>query len=272
MSEATKAIRPPDATARPPAARARAVLILGYAAAVYGLFLVVLVYAVGFFAGFAVPKDIDDGLRSGWPLAVAVDVGLLALFAVQHTVMARSWFKRWLTRVVPGPAERATFVLGATLALALLFWAWRPVGGVIWTLSGPAYAVLLAVQLAGWAVALSSTFIISHCDLFGLRQAWLHLRGTGYTPPAFTQRGLYRRVRHPLMTGFLIVFWAAPVMTPGHLLFAAAATGYILAGIWFEERDLVRSLGPAYASYLARVPALIPGLRPRSRPAPARQP
>jgi methanethiol S-methyltransferase len=272
MSEATKAIRPPDATARPPAARARAVLILGYAAAVYGLFLVVLVYAVGFFAGFAVPKDIDNGLRSGWPLAVAVDVGLLALFAVQHTVMARSWFKRWLTRVVPGPAERATFVLGATLALALLFWAWRPVGGVIWTLSGPAYAVLLAVQLAGWAVALSSTFIISHCDLFGLRQAWLHLRGTGYTLPAFTQRGLYRRVRHPLMTGFLIVFWAAPVMTAGHLLFAAAATGYILAGIWFEERDLVRSLGPAYASYLASVPALIPGLRPRSRPAPARQP
>jgi methanethiol S-methyltransferase len=131
---------------------------------------------------------------------------------------------------------------------------------VVWTLSGPAFALLLAVQLAGWMVALGSTFMISHCDLFGLRHAWLHLRGTGYTPPAFTQRGLYRRVRHPLMTGFLIVFWAAPVMTAGHLLFAAAATGYIMAGIWFEERDLVRSLGPAYASYRARVPALIPGL------------
>jgi len=175
------------------------VLILGYAAAVYGLFLVALVYAAGFFAGFAVPKDIDDGIRSGWPLAVAIDVGLLALFAVQHTVMARSWFKRWSTRVVPGPAERATFVLGATLALTLLFCAWRPLGGVAWKLSGPASAVLLAVQ------------------------------------------------------------------------FAAAATGYILAGIWFEQRDLVRSLGPAYASYLTSVPALIPGLRPRSRPAPARQ-
>jgi protein-S-isoprenylcysteine O-methyltransferase Ste14 len=199
MSEATKAIRPPGATPGPPAARARAALILGYAAAVYGLFLVALVYAVGFFAGFAVPKDIDDGIRSGWPLAVAIDVGLLALFAVQHTVMARSWFKRWLTRVVPGPAERATFVLGATLALTLLSWAWRPLGGVAWKLSGPASAVLLAVQ------------------------------------------------------------------------FAAAATGYILAGIWFEQRDLVRSLGPAYASYLTSVPALIPGLRPRSRPAPARQ-
>jgi protein-S-isoprenylcysteine O-methyltransferase Ste14 len=237
------------------------VLILGYAAAVYGLFLAVLVYAVGFFAGFAVPKDIDAGVRSGWPLALAIDVGLLALFAVQHTVMARSWFKRWLTRVLPGPAERATFVLGATLVLALLFWAWRPVGGEIWNLSGPAYAVIFAVQLAGWAVALSSTFMISHFDLFGMRQAWLHLRGTGYTPPTFTERGLYRRVRHPLMTGFVIVFWAAPVMTAGHLLFAAAATGYILAGIWFEERDLVRSLGPGYAAYLARVPALIPGPR-----------
>jgi methanethiol S-methyltransferase len=185
MSEATKTIRPPGttpgATPRLPAARARAVLILGYAAAVYGLFLVVLVYAVGFFAGFGVP----------------------------------------------------------------------------------AYAVLVTVQFAGWAVALGSTFMISHFDLFGLRQARLHLRGTGYTPPAFTQRGLYRRIRHPLMTGFLIVFWAAPVMTAGHLLFAAAATGYILAGIWFEERDLVRSLGPAYASYLTRVPALVPGLRRR---------
>jgi protein-S-isoprenylcysteine O-methyltransferase Ste14 len=265
MSEATKTIHPPDAISRPRVPRARAVLILGYAAAVYGLFLAVLVYAVGFFAGFAVPKDIDDGVRSGWPLALAIDVGLLALFAVQHTVMARSWFKRWLTHVVPGPAERATFVLGASLALALLFWAWRPVGGVVWKLSGPAYAVILAVQLAGWAMALSSTFMISHCDLFGVRQAWLHLRGTGYTPPAFTQRGLYRRVRHPLMAGFVIVFWAAPVMTAGHLLFAAAATGYILAGIWFEERDLVRSLGPAYAAYLASVPALIPSPR-RRRP------
>ena len=261
MSEATKTIRPPAAIPRPPAARARALLILGYAAAVYGLFLAVLVYAVGFFAGFAVPKDIDDGLRSGWPLAVAVNLGLLALFAAQHTVMARSWFKRWLTRVVPGPAERATFVLGATLALALLFWAWQPFGGVAWALSGAAFAVVLAVQLAGWAVALSSTFMISHFDLFGLRQACLHLRGTGYTAPAFTERGLYRRLRHPLMAGFLIVFWAAPVMTAGHLLFAAAASGYILAGIWFEERDLVRSLGPAYASYRASVPALIPGPR-----------
>ena len=155
-------------------------------------------------------------------------------------------------------------MLSASLTLALLFWAWHPFGGVVWTLSGPAAALLLAVQLAGWAVAISSTFMISHFDLFGLRQAWLHIRGIGYTPPAFTERGLYRRIRHPLMAGFVIVFWAAPVMTAGHLLFATAATGYVLAGVWFEERDLLRSLGPAYAAYRARVPALIPG--PGRRP------
>jgi protein-S-isoprenylcysteine O-methyltransferase Ste14 len=125
--------------------------------------------------------------------------------------------------------------------------------------------VILVLYTSGWAVALSSTFLISHGDLFGLRQAWLHLRGARYTPPPFTQRGLYRRIRHPLMAGFVIVFWAAPVMTAGHLLFAAAATGYILAGIWFEERDLVRSLGGTYTAYLASVPALVPGLRPRAR-------
>jgi len=138
MSEDTKTIGPPGATTRPATARASALLILGYAAAAYGLFLAVLVYAVGFFAGHAVPRDIDDGVRSGWPLAVAIDLGLLALFAVQHTVMARPSFKRWLTRMVPGPAERATFVLSASLTLALLFWAWHPFGGVVWTLSGPA--------------------------------------------------------------------------------------------------------------------------------------
>ena len=198
------------------------------------------------------------------PLAVAADLALLLLFAVQHTVMARSWFKRWWTRMVPQPAERATYVLCAALALALLFGGWLPVGGVAWHASGLASDLLLALYASGWAVAVSSTFMISHTDLFGLRQAWLHRRGTGYTPPPFTQRGLYRRVRHPLMAGFVIVFWATPVMTAGHLLFAAAATGYILVGIWFEERDLRRSLGETYAAYLASVPALIPGLRPRA--------
>jgi protein-S-isoprenylcysteine O-methyltransferase Ste14 len=221
----------------------------------------VLVYAVGFFIGFGVPKGIDQGAHLAWPLAVIIDAALLLLFAVQHTVMARSWFKRRWTRLVPPPAERATFVLAASLVLALVFWWWRPVRGTVWDLSGPGAAVLLAVYGAGWALALGSTFVISHSDLFGLRQALCYARGTAYRPPAFTQRSLYRVVRHPLMTGFLIVFWAAPVMTAGHLLFAAAATGYILVGIAFEERDLRQQLGGAYRAYAARVPALIPRFR-----------
>ena len=155
-------------------------------------------------------------------------------------------------------------MLAASLLLALLFWLWRPVGGTLWNLSGPGADVLLAGYAAGWAVALSSTFMISHFDLFGLRQAYLYARGARYYPPPFTERGLYRRVRHPLMAGFVVIFWLTPTMTIGHLLFAAAATGYILAGIAFEEHDLKLSLGPAYTAYQARVPALIP--RPSGQP------
>ena len=235
-----------------------ALIILVYAAAVYLLFLAVLGYAVGFFAGFGVPKGIDQGPRAAVPVAVAIDLLLLLLFAVQHTVMARPWFKRRWTRIVPAPAERASFVLAASLVLALLFWLWRPVGGTVWNLSGPGADALWVVYAAGWALAVSSTFLISHFDLFGLRQAWLHARRTRYSPPPFTERGLYRRIRHPLMAGFLVVFWSAPAMTAGHLLFAAAATGYVLAGIAFEEHDLIQSLGETYAAYRARVPALIP--------------
>jgi methanethiol S-methyltransferase len=164
---------------------------------------------------------------------------------------------------VPAPAERATYVLAASLALALLFWLWRPIGGTVWNLPEPGAAVLWAAYAAGWAVAVSSTFLISHSDLFGLRQAWQHARRATYSPPPFTERGLYRRIRHPLMAGFLIIFWAVPTMTAGHLLFAATATGYILAGIAFEEHDLRQSLGETYAAYRARVPALIPRPFPR---------
>ncbi len=199
---------------------------------------------------------------------MAIDAALLLLFAAQHTVMARPWFKRRWTRIVPAPAERATFVLCASLALALLFWLWRPVRGTVWAVSGPGAAAILAGYAAGWAVAVSSTFLISHPDLFGLRQAYLHARQARYSPPPFTERGLYRCIRHPLMAGFVVIFWAAPVMTLGHLLFAAAATGYILVGITFEERDLRLQLGQAYSSYQARVPALIPAIRPRSGPEP----
>jgi methanethiol S-methyltransferase len=244
-----------------------ALIILVYAAAVYLFFLAVLGYAVGFFADVGVPKGIDQRPHTTVSAAAAIDLLLLLLFAVQHTVMARPWFKHRWTRIVPEPAERATFVLAASLVLALLFWLWRPIGGTIWHLSGPGADVFWAAYAAGWAMALSSTFLISHSDLFGLRQAWLHARCARYSPPPFTERGLYRRIRHPLMAGFVVIFWASPTMTAGHLLFAAATIGYILAGIAFEEHDLLRSLGSTYAAYQARVPALIPRPRLRTRQA-----
>jgi methanethiol S-methyltransferase len=244
---------------------------LAYALACYLCVLAVLGYGAGFFANRGVPTSIDGGARGGWPGAAAIDLALLGLFAVQHTVMARAAFKRRWTRLVPPAAERASYVLAASLALALLYWQWRPLPGTLWRLTGPAAAALLAVQGAGWLLALGSTFLISHTDLFGLRQAWRQARGARYTPPPFTERGSYRWVRHPLMSGFLLVFWATPVLTTGHLLFCAAATGYILVGIGFEERDLRGQLGPVYTSYAARVPALIPGGRPRrGRPGRAR--
>ena len=250
-------------------------IIVVYAAAVYLLFLAVLGYAVGFFADAGVPKGIGQGPHATVPVAAGIDLLLLSLFAVQHTVMARPCFKRRWARIVPAPAERATYVLAASLALALLFWLWRPIGGTAWNLPGPGAVVLWAGYAAGWALAVSSTFLISHSDLFGLRQAWLHARRATYSPPPFTERGLYRRIRHPLMAGFLIIFWSAPTMTAGHLLFAATATGYILAGIAFEEHDLRQSLGQTYAAYRARVPALIPRPSPRhpamTKPSPARR-
>ena len=257
MSHATEPARLVVA-GRAQLARMPALIVLVYAVAVYLLWLAVLGYAVGFFAGFGVPKGIDQGPRAAVPVAVAIDLLLLLLFAVQHTVMARPWFKRRWTRIVPAPAERASFVLAASLVLALLFWLWRPVGGTVWNLSGPGADALRAVYVAGWAAAVSSTFLISHSDLFGLRQAWLHARRLRYSPPPFSQRGLYGRIRHPLMAGFVVVFWSAPAMTAGHLLFAATATGYILVGIAFEEHDLIQSLGDTYTAYRARVPALIP--------------
>ncbi len=264
MSQTNRSVTTPVAGRRPWPASVYAWLNLMYAVAVYVFFLGVLAYAVGFFAGRGVPKGIDQGTPAAAPLAVAINVLLLLLFAVQHTVMARPWFKRRWTRIVPAPAERTSFVLCANLVLALLFWLWRPIPGTVWNLSGPGAGALLAVYAAGWAIALGSTFLIDHFDLFGLRQAYLYARRAGYRPPPFTERGLYRRIRHPMMSGFVVVFWATPTMTIGHLLFAAAATGYILVGIAFEERDLKLCLGEAYSSYMTRVPALIPFLGPRS--------
>lgn len=236
------------------AAGVSALVLTGYAVAVYLLFLAVTGYAVGFFAGLGVPRSIDHGPGAAIPVAVAIDGSLLLLFAVQHTVMARPWFKRAWTRVVPRPAERSTYVLATCLVQVLLFWLWRPLGGVVWRVRGPGAVALWALYAAGWAIVIISTFLISHFDMFGLRQA----RRVPYSPPPFTERGLYRHVRHPLMAGFLVLFWSSPAMTAGHLLFAVAATGYILTGITFEEQDLIRGLGDTYTAYRSRVPALIP--------------
>ena len=262
MSHAAKQARPP-AAGQPAPGRAPALVIMGYAVTVYVVFLAVLGYAAGFFADRVVPRGIDRGPHAPWPAAVAVDLLLLSLFAVQHTVMARPWFKRRWTRVVPEPAERSSFVLAASLTLALLFWLWQPVGRTAWSVPGPAAALLWALYAAGWAAALGATFLVSHVDLFGLRQAWRHARHVRYSPPPFTERGVYGHIRHPLMAAFVVVFWSAPVMTAGHVLFAAAATGYILVGIAFEEHDLIESLGDSYAGYRARVPALVPRFWPR---------
>jgi methanethiol S-methyltransferase len=234
---------------------------LAYAAMAYVIFVAVLLYTIGFLAGIGVPKGIDQGPHWGWPAAALTDLLLLALFAVQHSVMARPGFKRAWIRLVPPSAERATYVLAASLALALLLWLWRPINAAIWTTSGASADVLDGVYAFGWLVALGSTFMISHFDLFGLRQAWLRARGSAYTSPPFTERGLYAMIRHPLMSGFVIVLWATPIMTASHLLLAVAATAYILVGIKFEEHDLGRDIGQAYSEYRSRVPALVPSLR-----------
>jgi protein-S-isoprenylcysteine O-methyltransferase Ste14 len=265
MASTRQYAHPRPAQRHRPVGGTSALLILGYAVAAYAGFLAVTGYAIGFFADAGVPKGIDQGPRSPWPLAVAIDLLLLSLFAAQHSVMARPWFKRRWTRLVPVPAERATYVLCANLLLALLFWLWRPAGGTVWHLSGAAAGAVLALYAIGWVVAVGSTFMTNHFDLFGLRQAYLHARGAAYRPPPFTERALYRWIRHPLMTGFVIIFWAAPVMTAGHLLFAAAATGYILLGIRFEEHDLRRDLGEPYRAYQRRVPALVPAVWLRSQ-------
>jgi len=240
--------------------RRTALLSVGYAVAGYLLALGVLVFTVGFLAGWGVPKNIDSAAGTPWPAAVAIDTALLLLFAVQHTVMARGAFKRRSARLFGAHAERATFVVASGAVLVTLLAAWQPLPAVLWRLTGPAAAAVYAVFAAGWLVALGATFLVSHTDMFGLRQAWRHARGREYEPPGFTRHGMYARVRHPLMTGFLMVFWAAPTMTAGHLLFAAAATGYIGVGIAFEERDLIAGLGDTYRTYRAEVPAVIPGL------------
>ncbi len=240
-------------------------LVLAHGVASYVVFLAVFVYAVGFVGDLFVPRSVDTGAGGS---AVLVDSVLLALFAVPHSVMARPAFKAWWTRFVPPPVERSTYVLVSSLLLGLLFWQWRPIPFVVWRVDDPRGRLLVhAVFWLGWAVVLVSTFLIHHFDLFGLRQTYLFSSGGTYQPIDFKAPGLYRFVRHPVMTGFLIAFWAAPTMTAGRLLFAAATTAYIFIGLRFEERDLERTFGERYRAYRRRTGMLWPRIRP-AKPAP----
>jgi len=234
------------------------VLVLLYGVACYAVFLAVFLYAIGFIGDVAVPKTMDSPRDVALGTALAINLGLLSLFAVQHSVMARPAFKRWWTRLVPMAAERSTYVLFSSLALIALFWFWQPMGGIVWTVTAPAaVAGIYAVYAAGWALLLYSTFLINHFDLFGLRQVWLSAAGRPYTQLDFKTPWLYRQVRHPLYVGWLMIFWATPTMTVAHLVFAVMTTGYILVAIQLEERDLIDA-HPQYAEYRRRVPMLLP--------------
>lgn len=232
-----------------------------YGTVSYALFLVVFLYAIGFVGNLWVPKSIDSGTRTPLIWAVMIDLALLGLFALQHSGMARPAFKRWWTKVVAKPIERSTYVLLASLVLALLFWQWRPLPTVVWEVEAEAGRWLLWGLFAlGWAIVLVATFMISHAHLFGMRQVYDHLRGREQAEPRFQTPGLYRHLRHPIMLGFFIAFWATPRMTAGHLLFAAVTTGYILVALQLEERDLLAAFGDRYRAYRKQVPMLLPRL------------
>jgi methanethiol S-methyltransferase len=232
---------------------------------VYGLvsylvFLGTFLYAMAFVGGFLVPTRLDGPATGAFAVSLAIDVALLTVFAVQHSVMARRWFKAWLTQYLPEPLERSTYVLCASLALMLVFWQWRPLGGVVWSVENPiAQLALWAAFASGWLLVLAVTWLINHFDLFGMRQVWLYLLGRPYTKVTFTTPGPYRVVRHPLYFGFLIAFWMTPTMTVAHLVFAVVTTAYIVTAIQFEERDLVAEHPGSYEGYRRRVPMLVPG-------------
>ncbi len=235
------------------------VLVFVYGVLTYVFFLGVFLYAIGFVGNIWVPKSIDSGLPGPVGTAILINALLLGVFAIQHTIMARPAFKNALGRIIPAAAVRSTFVLAANLSLALIFWQWRPLGGMVWQVENEiAVMVLNALFWAGWLVVLIATFLINHFDLFGLRQVTLYLLQRQPEPLRFKEHSLYKIIRHPIMLGFIIAFWAAPEMSNGRLFFAAMTTGYILVGLMFEERDLIRHHGERYREYASRVPMLIP--------------
>ena len=241
------------------------VLALVYGVAAYLVFFGTILYAIGFVTGIFVPKTIDTGVAGSAGAAIVINVLLLSLFAVQHSVMARKQFKRWWTQFVPASIERSTYVLLSSLALILVFWQWRPIPAMVWEVSNPTLAAALTgLSLMGWVLVFLSTFLINHFELFGVRQVILNLMGRDGGETKFRTPLLYKMVRHPLYLGFIIAFWAAPVMTVGHLLFALVTTAYILVGIALEERDLIEHFGDEYRRYRERVSMLVPFLGRRS--------
>jgi methanethiol S-methyltransferase len=246
-----------------------------YGAAVYVFFLGTFLYAIGFVGN--IPglglKTIDSGVMGDRITTIIIDLVLLGLFAVQHSVMARQGFKRWWTRIVPPSLERSTFVLFASAVLALVIWQWRPMPDLVWSIEDPIWRVVLfALFGLGWVILLTATFLINHFELFGLQQVYENWRGHRFTPPGFKTPGLYKLVRHPIYLGFILGFWATPQMSEGHLLFAVATTGYIFIGIFFEERDLIANFGDEYRRYRQRVPMLFPFLGRGSAAQAPRQP
>jgi protein-S-isoprenylcysteine O-methyltransferase Ste14 len=236
----------------------RRIVAFLYGAVTYTIFLGTFLYAIGFIGNFVVPKSMDSHPQGPFGQALLINIALLGLFALQHSVMARPAFKQWWTRIVPQPVERSTYVLFSSAALLLLFWQWQPMGGIIWQVQNPVgQTVLFALFAAGWLLVLVSTFLINHFDLFGLRQVYLYLQGKAYTPVKFRTPGPYQYVRHPLYVGWLFAFWATPTMTAAHLVFALLTTAYILIAIQLEERDLVTA-HREYAEYCRQVPMLLP--------------